>query len=257
MTNIVLWEFSSMLRSASLTIFIFLFCCNLFAQESVTLVVGDSFPPLMWEENGVAKGIAVEIGKAVLSKAGYKVIVKTCPWQRCQNIAEKEGAFLTGFSKNDERLKKFVFSNVIMYDDVVVVTKKGREFSLSDPRSYKGKVVGVQIGVGFGEKNQGKREGMILTTDTSDLIRVKMIMRNRIDGGMFSLGKAGIAYSAKLAGYPLEDFSILPTIISKDPNYIATGIKTPNAAEKIKKINAAIKELNANGVIAKIMAKTF
>lgn len=246
-----------MLKSVSLTIFTCLFCCNSFAKETVTLVVGDSFPPLMWEENGVAKGIAVEIGKAVLTKAGYNVIVKTCPWQRCQNIAEKEGAFLTGFSKNSERLKKFVYSNVITHDDIVVVTRKGKEFSLSDPKSYTGKLVGVQIGVGFGEKNQGKREGMILTTDTSDVKRVKMIMRNRIDGGMFSLGKAGIAYSAKIAGYSMDDFSILPTIISKDPNYIATGIKTPNASEKIKKINTAIKELNDNGVISKILGMTY
>lgn len=246
-----------MLKSVGLTIFMLLFCCNLFAIETVTLVAGDSFPPLMWEENGVAKGVAVEIGKAVLSKAGYKVIVRSCPWQRCQIIAEKEGAFLTGFSKNNERLKKFVYSNVIMYDDVVVVTRKGREFSLSDPKSYTGKIVGSQIGVGFGEKDQGKRAGMIMTTDTSDLIRVKMLMRNRIDGGIFSLGKAGISYSAKIAGFSMDNFSILPTIISKDPNYIATGIHTPNAAEKLRRINAAIKELNANGTIAKILGMSF
>ncbi len=234
-----------------------LLCCNLRAEETITLVVGESFPPLMWEENGNAKGIAVEIGKAVLKKAGYQVQIKTCPWKRCQIIAQNEGAFITGFSKNDERLKIFLYSNAIMYDDLVIVTKKGKEFSLTDPKSIKGKVIGAQMGVGFGAKNEGLKEGMIIETDSSDINRVKKLMYNRIDGGFFSLGKAGIAYSAKMAGYSLENFSILPVIVSKDPNYLATGLKTPNALEKIKKMNAAIKALTDDGTIAKILSTTY
>lgn len=226
-------------------------------KEIVTLVAGESFPPLMWDDNGVPRGIAVELGKAILTKAGYKVIVKTCPWKRCQIYAEKEGAFITGFSKNDERSKIFLYSNVIMHDDLVIVTKKGKEFSLTDPKGYKGKVIGAQISVGFGEKDQGKREGMIIETDLDDVSRVKKIMYDRIDGGFFSLGSLGITYSAKLAGYSMNNFSILPVIVSKDPNYLATGIKTPGAEEKIKKINQAIKSLTKSGELAKIQKMTF
>lgn len=122
---------------------------------------------------------------------------------------------------------------------------------------WKGKVIGAQLGVGFGEKNQGLKEGMIIETDSDDVTRVRKLMRNRIDGGFFSLGKVGITYSARLAGYPMENFSILPVIVSKDPNYIATGIKTPNAQERIKKINVAIKALTDNGTIAKLTKMTF
>lgn len=235
----------------------FLLCSNLWAMETVTMLAGESFPPLMWNDNGVPRGIAVEIGKAILVKAGYEVIVKTCPWKRCQAIAENEGAFIVGFSKNDERLKKFVYSDVIMYDDLVIVTRKGKEFSLHNAKEFKGKVIGAQLGVGFGQKNQGLKEGMIIETDTDDVIRVKKLMRNRIDGGFFSLGNVGITYSAKLAGYSMDNFSILPIIVSKDPNYIATGIKNPNAQESIKRINTAIKELTDNGTIDKLTKMTF
>lgn len=227
------------------------------AQEVVTMVAGESFPPLMWNDKGVPRGIAIEVGKAILIEAGYKVEVQTCPWKRCQIKAENEGAFITGFSKNDERLKKFLYSNAMMYDDLVIVTKKGKEFSLTDPKGYKGKVIGAQLGVGFGEKNQGLKEGMIIETDLDDVARVRKIMYDRIDGGFFSLGSIGITYSAKLAGYPLEKMSILPIIVSKDPNYLATGMKTPHALEKIKKINMAIKTLTENGEIAKIQKMTF
>lgn len=245
-----------MLRFTGVVILLLL-CSNLWAEETVTLVAGESFPPLMWAEQGVAKGIAVEIGKAILVKAGYKVKVKTCPWKRCQAIAENEGAFITGFSKNDERLKKFIYSDVIMYDDLVIVTRRGKEFSLDNAKEFKGKVIGAQLGVGFGEKNQGLKEGMIIETDSDDVTRVRKLMRNRIDGGFFSLGKVGITYSAKLAGYSMDNFSILPVIVLKDPNYIATGIKNPNALEQIKRINVAIKALTDNGTIAKLTKMTF
>lgn len=230
---------------------------NASEQEAITMVAGESFPPLMWNDKGVPRGVAIEIGKAILTKAGYKVVVISCPWKRCQIIAEQKGAFITGFSKNDERLKKFLFSDVMMYDDLVIVTKKGKEFSLSNPKEYKGKVIGAQIGVGFGRNNEGRREGMIIETDLSDVSRVKKIMYNRIDGGFFSLGSVGITYSAKMAGYPMTNFSILPVIVSKDPNYLATGVNTPLALEKIKKINKAIKELTASGQIAKIQKMNF
>lgn len=238
------------------TILILLLYSNLLIAETITLVAGESFPPLMWDDSGIAKGVGIEIGKAVLIKAGYEVKVITCPWKRCQVIAEKKGAFITSFSKNDERLKKFIYSSVIMNDDLVIVTKKGKEFSLNDPKSYKGKTIGAQRGVGFGEKNQGYREGMIIETDSSDVNRVKKIMLNRIDGGFFSLGKSGINYSSKMAGYSLDDFSVLPIIVSKDPNYLATGIHTLNALVKLEKINAAIKILKADGTIANILETT-
>lgn len=227
------------------------------AQETIIMVAGESFPPLMWSDNGVPRGIAIEVGKAILVKAGFKVVVRTCPWKRCQIMAENQGAFLTGFSKNDERLKKFLYSNVMMYDDLVIVTRKGKEFSLTNPKEYKGKVIGAQMGVGFGEKNQGLKEGMIIETDSDDVARVKKLMHDRIDGGFFSLGSVGITYSAKLSGYPLKNFTILPVIVSKDPNYLATGLKTPGALEKIKRINKAIRVLTENGEIARIQKRNF
>lgn len=228
-----------------------------YSQETITMLAGESFPPLMWNENGIPKGLAIEVGKAILEKAGYRVIVKTCPWMRCQIIAEREGAFLTGFSRNAERQKKFLFSEVIMYDDLVIVTKKGKEFSLNNPKEYSGKRIGAQIGVGFGEHNQGKKKGMIIEMDVNDILRVKKIMLDRIDGGYFSLGSVGINYSAKLAGISMSNFSILPIVISQDPNYLATGKKTPEAEEKIKRINKAIKILTKSGEIAKIQKMIF
>lgn len=228
-----------------------------FSAETIKLVAGESFAPLMWKDNGVPRGIAIEIGKAILEKAGYNVVVETCPWVRCQIIAENEGAFITGFSTNEERLKKFYYTDPTMYDEVVIVTKKGKEFPFKKDEDLKGKRIGSQNGSTFGARFEELKKIFRTDFDHNDVARVKKIEADRIQAGIFSLGQAGFAYSAKLAGFKLEDFSILPDLIARDPNYMATGMKTPNAKEKIERINAAIKALNADGTIERILKTTY
>lgn len=234
-----------------------LMCAQQSFAETIKLVAGESFAPLMWNDKGVPRGIAIEIGKAILEKAGYTVVVETCPWVRCQIIAENEGAFITGFSTNEERLKKFVYTDPTMYDEVVIVTKKGKEFSFKNDDDLKGRRIGSQNGSTFGARFEGLKKIFRTDFDHNDVARVKKIDADRIEAGIFSLGHAGFAYSAKLAGFKLEDFTILPDLIAKDPNYMATGMKTPNAKEKIIKINAAIKALTADGTIDRLLKTTY
>lgn len=234
-----------------------LFSVNTFAKEEIKLVVGESFAPLMWNDNGTPRGVAVELGKAILEKAGFAVKVETCPWTRCQVTAENEGAFIVGFSKNDERLKKFFYSEITMYDDVVIAVPKGKEFPFAKDDDLKGKKIGAQNGASFGERFEKLKTIFSLDGDDGDMLRLKKIAAGRIDGGIFSLGVAGVNYSAKLAGLKGEDFAVLSEVIAKDPNFIATGVKTPQAKEKLEKINKAIKELTADGTIEKITKMTF
>lgn len=242
-----------------LIVLMLIFTQQSFSAETIKLVAGESFAPLMWKdkESGAPRGIAIEIGKAILEKAGYTVVVETCPWIRCQVIAENEGAFITGFSTNDERLKKFVFSDPTMYDEVVIVTKKGKEFPFNKNEDLKGKRIGSQNGSTFGTRFEELKKIFKPDFDHADVARVKKIDADRIEAGIFSLGHAGFAYSAKLAGFKPEDFIILPELIAKDPNYMATGMKTPNAKEKIARINAAIKALTADGTIARLLKTTY
>ena len=227
------------------------------AQEAVTLVTGDAFAPLMWNDNGTPRGVAIEIGKAILEKAGYKVTVQSLPWSRCQELAENNGAFIPGFSKTDERLKKFLYSEITMYDEVVIVTKKGKEFPFNKPEDLKGKKIGHARGSSFGPEFEELKKSFTAEVDDGDTLRLKKILAGRIDGGIFSLGSAGVSYVVKMAGHSMDEFTVLPRVIAKDPNFIATGMKTKDAAKKIEKINAAIKALQQDGTIEKITKMTF
>lgn len=227
------------------------------ANEVIRVVASEGLPPLMWSDNGIPRGMAVELGKAIFKKAGFRMKVETCPWVRCQLIAEYEGAFIVGFSKNEERLKKFFYSDVYMYDNVVIAVKKGREFPFRKEQDLKGKKIGHQMGSSYGERFERLKKIFNPQGDSGDVLRIKKIVAQRIDGGVFSLGSAGVNYALKLSGLSSNELTVLPEAISKDPNFIGTGMKTPGAKEKLEKINKAIKELKEDGTIDRIMKQKF
>lgn len=240
-----------------LFVLLFVISQQIFATETIKVVAGESFAPLMWNDKGIPRGIAIEVAKAVVEKAGYNFVIETCPWLRCQLLAENEGAFITGFSSNEERLKKFFYTEPIIFSEVVIVTKKGKEFPFKNDEDLKGKRIGYQNGSGFGPRFENLKKIFKTDFDHNDIARVKKIDADRIEGGIFSLGLPGFAYAAKQAGFKVEDFTILPEMVAKDPNFMATGIKTPNAKEKIAKINAALKALIEDGTIARILQTTY
>ncbi len=65
--------------------------------------------PHNWEENGVAKGIEVEIVESILGQLGIKVIHKFYPWERAQRMVEtgKLDAMIT--TPTSARFKYAVF----------------------------------------------------------------------------------------------------------------------------------------------------
>lgn len=240
-----------------LMILCLLFASGAGASEIIRVVASEGLPPLMWSDNGIPKGMAVELGKAIFKKAGFRIKVETCPWVRCQLMAEHDGAYIVGFSKNEERLKKFFYSDVYMYDNVVIAVKKGKEFPFIKDEDLKGKRIGVQMGSSYGERFEKLKMIFNPQNDSGDILRIKKIMAQRIDGGVFSLGRAGVDYALKLSGLESGELTVLPEAISRDPNFIGTGMKTPGAKEKLERINKAIKELKEDGTIDRIMKQKF
>ncbi len=228
-----------------------------FAQETVKIVAGEAFAPLMWNDNGTPRGVAIEMAKAVFEKAGYKVSVTNCPWSRCQAMAETEGAFIIGFSKNDERIKKFIYSDAYMMDEVGIAVKKDKVFPFSKGEDLKGKTLGAAQGASFGDKYEQLKPFFKLDSDDGDITRMKKLNAGRIDGAIFSLGAAGMNYAAKLAGLNHADFVMLSEPIARDPNFFATGNATKNGKEILEKVNKAIKDLTADGTVDKISKMTF
>jgi len=76
-------------------------------QVSLTFM---QWPPFEYVENGVPKGIDLEIAKATLEKMGFEVNLINYPWKRAYNAAkhgEADGIFSMG--KRPERETDFIY----------------------------------------------------------------------------------------------------------------------------------------------------
>ncbi|MBF0228669.1 MAG: transporter substrate-binding domain-containing protein [Desulfamplus sp.] len=83
------------MKSWLLSLFVFIFTCNVYAEPiKVEILTDDANPPFSYEENKEAKGIYVNIIKAVFDKMPeYDVAIKPIPWQRGKKMMEDGKGF--------------------------------------------------------------------------------------------------------------------------------------------------------------------
>ena len=100
-------------------------------------------PPIIYDENGTAKGVTVDIAKALGKKIGYQVEVVAMDWSDAQRkVANGEADALLQINPNAERDKIYDFSDELLESDFSLFVKMGNKQSrqLVD---MKGKRIGV------------------------------------------------------------------------------------------------------------------
>lgn len=95
--------------AASLFLTVWLPLIALAEPPTVTWVYMDKAEPINWKENGVAKGMEVEIVEHVLGKLGIKVKHKFYPWSRAQIMVEKGKADAMMTTPTAKRFQYAVF----------------------------------------------------------------------------------------------------------------------------------------------------
>ena len=144
-----------------------------------------------------------------------------------------------------------------MYDDVVLVVKKGNEFPFEKDEDLIGKKIGVQNGSSYGPRFEKLKKLFKEFTDSGDILRIKKILAGRIDAGVFSLGEAGVLYALKLSEVAPGSLVVLRESIAQDPNFIATGVGTKDGKTILEKLNQSIHKLEKDGTLKKIMNGPF
>ena len=220
--------------------------------EPIILLGSDTWKPKSFLEEKVPKGYAVEAAQAVLTEAGYQVETRLSTWARSVEDAKAGKGVLTHVSKTPERETFFEFSEPLVFDRIVVVVKKGKEFPFASPKDLANKVVGVLRGATYGGAWSEASKTLKIEYDVGAEARIGKLMRDRLDAAIISSGKAGLQIAAAAEGYDLSLFTILPTPVLQDPNYLAIA-KDENSKKKMAVINAAIRKLHADGTIDRIM----
>ena len=223
-----------------------------------TIVVGYTIyePMNFTDDEGNLIGFDTDLAKAVLEdKLGYTVIFKKIEWD--QKYIELEAGTIdciwNGFTANvtdDDgvaRADKVDFSYNYMLNKQVVVTSKALAESVTGFDSLSGKVGGVEKG-SAGEGYLEKLTGSVKKPYTSQLEALKDLSLGAVDFVVLD-EQLATAYVGQGAYADLE----IVEILSGDPEYYAIGFE--KGSELTAKVNAALEELAAEGVIADIATK--
>ena len=103
-------------------------------------------PPKYYLYNNTPTGILVDIMKYTEQETDCSFDIQLYPWKRAYINALKGNGGIIGLSKNTERLKIFDYSDVMFYDDLLLVVLKGNEFDYQNIEDLKGKTIGAQRG---------------------------------------------------------------------------------------------------------------
>ncbi|KRO22261.1 glutamine ABC superfamily ATP binding cassette transporter, substrate binding protein [Lactiplantibacillus fabifermentans DSM 21115] len=225
------------------------------------VIVGldDSFVPMGFrEKSGKLVGYDVDLARAVFKLYGIKISFQTIDWS--MNATELRNGTIdliwNGYTKNAQREKVVAFSNTYLKNKQVLVSlKKNHINSFND---MTGKTLGVQSGSSGYEslennptllKNKiANKTPIQYDTFTNAFLdlnagRIKGLLIDSVYANYYIKHESNSAdYNETQGTFKSEDFAV----------GMRKGDKTMR-----KKINAGLKELKANGTLAKINKKWF
>lgn len=207
-------------------------------------------------EDGEPKGFGIEITQLVLKEAGIDFRFKMAPWKRAYVEAERGNGLVFGMYWTEKRSKIFHFSKALWTEEIVLATKKGKEFSFKKIGDLQGKFISMQRGTRPGTEFEEalKNKVFFAKPNNNPVERVGILMHGQIDAAIFNPGLASVVWNARLAGYSMEHLTVLKKPLAVKAKHIGVA-KFIKHEEIIKKIDAAIMRLNKKGEIAKIIKR--
>ncbi len=243
-----------------LIIFSFVMMSSLAAAENLHIYADYKAMPKNWQaEDGSAKGIQVEILEEISRRTGIKFTYSFAPWNRVYAQSEDGRGGIIGFSKTSARQKHWDYSDPLYFDELTFVTIKEKEFEFSGLASLKGMRIAIKRGASYGDDFETAiKQGVFKTIETANRTgQMQMLTRDRVDAVLLSPGEIAlegvIAENDWLQNHR-DDFVLITPPYKLDPNYLGIP-KSMNKSHLLEPINAALKEIFADGTHKKIVER--
>ena len=109
--------------------------------------VGDrDYPPIEFSENGVARGLYVDIVRALGQAGGREVAVELLEWEKAQQMVRDADADAVGLlAVTDERRSRFDFTDTVMELEYSLFVRSDLT-GISELNDLRGRIVGVTAG---------------------------------------------------------------------------------------------------------------
>ena len=213
--------------------------------------VTEDYPPYVYSDNGVAKGLDVEILNAIKAKTGLDIKIEFFPWNRAMAMAQ-DGTADAIFSlfKTAEREAFIQYPSTALYDNrTVLFTSKEYIGDIKSNDDLKGQTVGIVQGNSYGDAFDKS------THFTKDAVSSTDVMVKKFQGGRIKL----FVEAEEVGNYVLKKnnvagYRVMSHVVVTEKSFVGVSKKSPRAQELFTKINAALADLEKSGELAKIKA---
>ncbi|QSX97144.1 transporter substrate-binding domain-containing protein [Janthinobacterium sp. PLB04] len=231
------------------------------APQTVILYGDDDYAPYSYVENGVFKGMYVDILRlAASAMPDYRLELQPRPWKRGLAALEKGQVFgLFPPGRKTQRPYVQPYSAMLYRESVVLFCHDAvmRTPRTRFPADFAGLTIGVNTGFLLSEKLMAPaREGLLrLEAAKGNEANLKKLALRRIDCYASDRGAArhtARQLGAELASYGFQLHEVLE--LSSEATYIAYSARNAPAykADFIAQMNAALLALRQNGQLARI-----
>lgn len=223
----------------------------------ISLVCISTFPPYAWLENGVLKGIDVDIVDELFNRAGLEKTVQSVPAQRAI-VYLMNGTVDGGFSgiKTPEREKIVLYADAPIHRSAYrLFVKKGNEFPFHSLEDLFGKTIGRnKTFVISNEFAAAEAQGKIKVDDGAITVEqnLQKLMENRFDA--LAGNENEIRYAIKMLNLKGKISELPHPIIDPVNVYLAfsKASKLPNKEKILSDLSRILVEMESDGTIARI-----
>ena len=250
-----------MIKKVFLFIILIIFINTAFSLPNfLYLVTDENFPPFSFREDNIVKGIDVDIVSELFKRLNIKVKIDLVPWKRLLYLTETglcDGSF--SLFKTNEREKFAIYADSIgiHYSSYYIFTKTGKAFNFNKITDLYGKTLALLAGFSISKEfDEAVKNNKIIIEEQSNLTsNIKKLLAGRVDGlvgqyevTLYTLKKMNLLDKVTKLKKSLKEKRAAYFVISKKS-------KIKDKEELIKKINAVLKEMDAENIYEKISQK--
>nr|WP_294865179.1 transporter substrate-binding domain-containing protein [uncultured Pseudogulbenkiania sp.] len=222
---------------------------NAQAKDIFSIGYDISNPPYAWStKNGSLAGFYPILTLKAFMRMGYSINLEAKPWKRALTDAENCRSGIVGIYKNDDRLKKFDYSDPILTENMAMYFKSSNPIEFSRVEDLTDKIIGI-------------RRGWVISTDFQAALRAGKVKVEEVDTDeanfvKLSRGRIDIVLTVEQTGDSLlskyPNIKKSQTLFSSSPSYLVF-CKSANMHNILSRFNKEMAAMRRDGSFEQLL----